>query len=421
MVPEFQATRPMKLRVRIGEELSPLSVPDCQVALAPGFLEALQCVAEFTGAGSRWFPWTRYVYLADGKLYASDNHCLVEIDLHDSSLGPARLSRQDIAIIRKMGGSPQRALVAEHEIAFAWDRQRWASFDIDLTGFEFVSRCRALLNEFWHEGAPVSAELRAAADGLGGTKSADELVDLSPPGDRGQQVWYRGAIAKVLRVAQTFAPESTPAPFGFPGGRGLIVNPGIGIVGPYQDGFFYHSGGTGTKEVTRRILGGEGFNPYLDDIFALPIQDTKDLLRSNDTRKGTLLKKASPDAAQLAFIDAQNAELIARLQLQHDAITRFQLGEQLDQEKRDLLRPRADLLAARLKRRRKKANSEDEEVEESPEAKRDKILMALPREIVEERIERAFAPYFEQSFKRDMRVQYWNRLGSLRPIPRSEK
>jgi hypothetical protein len=39
----------------------------------------------------------------------------------------------------------------------------------------------------------------------------------------GRHYWHGGSIEKVMKVAESFDPDASPAPFSFPNGRGLIV------------------------------------------------------------------------------------------------------------------------------------------------------------------------------------------------------
>ena len=166
----------MSFQFAAGNAATPFAMPNCPLPIRPGFIDALQCAAEFTSRGTQYFPWTKNVYLVDGKLYASDNRCIVEIDLKDDSLGPVQFSPETSTFFkgwRKSQPSDVHATCG----GFPWDNSRWASFDAgDMAGFELVDRARALLDEYWHDGRKVPAEVRAAVTGLKSGKGQTKLV-----------------------------------------------------------------------------------------------------------------------------------------------------------------------------------------------------------------------------------------------------
>ena len=73
------------------------------LAVPTGFLTALLQAARFTGPHNATYPWIKYVYLLEGKLYASDNHCIVEFDLGERSFANAHFIREEVKVLRARG------------------------------------------------------------------------------------------------------------------------------------------------------------------------------------------------------------------------------------------------------------------------------------------------------------------------------
>ena len=147
---------------------------------------------------------------------------------------------------------------------------------------------------------------------------------------------------------RSYDPDSTPIPFTIPRGRGLMVNPSEGAKRPYTEAFFYHPDGASPSAVSQRIMEGQ-FNPYLDDPFALAIQDTKDLLRRNAQKLSRVLTRAGGASEAIAPVENRRSDLVAHLRAQHEAVAKYQRGDALNAEERDRLTPDADCLLRRLK------------------------------------------------------------------------
>lgn len=199
----------MKFKVAPGLSPQEVTRPNGDWMPVPqGFRDALVIARRFTGKRHQLFPEVQFVYLVDGMLYASDNRCIVEIDLKSETFGRARFTAGDVATLKAMPTEPSEATFRADEMAFSWlDDGSWCRFDTEASGFDLADKCRSLLNQFWHEGPDI-----ATLDTLTG--------------------WHEASIKKVTRVAETFDPGVTPAPFSFPNGRGLIVKPSPGRIKP---------------------------------------------------------------------------------------------------------------------------------------------------------------------------------------------
>jgi hypothetical protein len=62
--------------------------PDCRTPVPPGFINALVTANKFRGRGTKLFPWLGFVELSGSQLYASDNRCIIALDL-GAELGAA--------------------------------------------------------------------------------------------------------------------------------------------------------------------------------------------------------------------------------------------------------------------------------------------------------------------------------------------
>ncbi len=208
-------------------ELTSIAIPACDRQVPVGFVTALKRVSKFAGRSNMIFPWVQYVYLVDGRLYASDNRCVVEIDLGDPSFGPARFSAGDVSVLSTMGSDPQQARFSDGEVAFAWEGGQWCVFRSDLKGLQLVEKSRVLLDQFWQKGRELSSDTRKAMlDVVRKRESTDTpRFKASATGLPDDYFWHYGAISKVLAVAERFDAASIPNSFTFTNGRGLIVQP----------------------------------------------------------------------------------------------------------------------------------------------------------------------------------------------------
>lgn len=198
-----------------------ITVPD-------GFREALLTATKFT-AHDKIYPWVKYVYLLKGKLYASDNRCIVEIDLADRAFGDTRFTSNEIEILKKWNAEPSKAMFHDDWTAFAWSDDSWCKIERDerIVNFDHATQCCSLIKQFWHEGrstsgmrAPILIDVKRQGRGKVIKFKGGRL------GEPADQLWHGGSIEKVMKIAETFDPDASPAPFSFPNGKGLIAKPG---------------------------------------------------------------------------------------------------------------------------------------------------------------------------------------------------
>lgn len=229
--------------------------------LPDDFLDALVVARRFMGAPNAEYPWLKFGYLSDGKIYATDNQVLVEVDVGDHTL-PATLFRSgDIKVLSSQGTSPARMLVAKTLNAFSWDDGSWVQMHRfgsglvpakDGSGFRphyprtytVRDQIKSLLTYQWREPthsiaddqrsdllAIIQKHKRNPVVGISskqirvqeaGDASMVTEIDFGFP-TKTESYWPGSALKKALAVADKIDFSGKPACFTFPKGRGLIV------------------------------------------------------------------------------------------------------------------------------------------------------------------------------------------------------
>lgn len=362
-------------------------------AVPSGFLDALKIAKKFTGKHNGLYPWTRHVYLLAGKLYASDNRCIVEIDLGDQSFGDGYFTSYDLEALHARGGDPCLAQLNSACISFAWPDGSWCKVNRRVAelcvNFDHPKRCRALMEKFWHRGQVKIIR-----------GSAEQLEALS------DGTWHPPSLTKVMNVAETFDPDAGPTPFSFQNGRGLIVRSSqcerIESRDTVTDGLFYHPDGADLSSIKKRIASGK-INPRLDDVFAVAIQETKEEKRASVKRANSMLARLDKIYTELALpadecVNAKRAnQLITRRhEINADLVRLGRIDRALD----DRLRRQHHAL---------------ETYQETGEVDED-LLTPKCATLYSEKWKVALDLYRAPDFDRQDRVQLWDRLGSLSPI-----
>lgn len=222
----------MNFHVATGREIIEVAAPRCKLRVPSGFLDGLLCARKFVQQGPLVFPWVQYVYLLEGKLYASDNHCIIEIDLGNPAFGAARFSVGDVAVLKSFGADPHRAKCADGKTTFTWKGGQWCQFHGDLAGMELAVQSRRLLDENWREAQELDAARRSAILGLAERATGNEAICFAADitGLDHDCYWYAGMISKIMSIATSLYADDGVNSFTFPNGRGLFVNaPGPSI------------------------------------------------------------------------------------------------------------------------------------------------------------------------------------------------
>lgn len=213
----------MKTRVATTEIIEPVETPgrpqgDWRPAPA-GVRNAVLNAARFTGSHNTIYPFLNFIYVLDGKLYASDNRCIVEVDLGASNLGFGALTPADVRVLKARSDAPSEILLSTDCTAFMWLDHGWCRVDRaeneQTTGIEHAVQCRTLIAKFWREGTPAEGLSKAVSEAI---ETADD-AEVSVLGSR----WHAPSLAKVAKLARRFEASESPAAFTFEKGRGLIV------------------------------------------------------------------------------------------------------------------------------------------------------------------------------------------------------
>lgn len=200
------------------------------------------------------------------------------------------------------------------------------------------------------------------------------------------------------------------------------------MTGEFTGGFFFNSA---ASAVEKRLLSGQ-VDPRLDDVFALALGETKVAREKIDKRERRLLAQLDRIEEEIRRLGAERVEIEARLSKQHEILSRYQEGEALTNEERDLVTP---ALSAEKTAEDKVARDEAlAAVEDTlPEGwekvghrvadgfiyvtiKRAVVNTAQAVEPLAQRVRKALAVFFAPDFDRQGRVQVWNRRASLAPI-----
>lgn len=198
----------------------------------------------------------------------------------------------------------------------------------------------------------------------------------------------------------------------------------------FTGGFFYHPDGVSAVDVAKRVIDGT-IDPRLDDLFSVAIQETKEAIRAGEKRAARLLARRDQIEVEMLRIEQEEAELNARIASQHEAVAKYQRGEELSDSEVQLLTP-----ACAQSQRPSKTEVEaefDQHRQSIPEGwevtgtrmdedfiyvtmKRERVSKKPPTETVTGKIKAALQLFFAPGFKRESRVRYSDRLGTLSPI-----
>ncbi|MFY0661459.1 MAG: hypothetical protein JXR15_13280 [Shimia sp.] len=370
------------MKVTPGAPAQEVVPPSGGSLLPDGLAEAVKTAAKFIGKYSKKLPHGQFVHIVDGKAYASNNRHIVEVEVGQTPFASLRLSRNDIALLTRIGGNPARASISGGHAEFTWADGQWIRIEVGDASEAFVERCRQRLEKYWDEpqGMPINP------------KSVDLVVKRAK---KGQAV----SIAVI----------------------------GHRVIG-MDDGFFYPHNATTAAVIQKRK-----FDPMRDDLFAEALAQTKRSKEQNDSKVERLKKRLRAIGDEIDELAVVGAELDEKWTAQHDAIEAYQNGGSLDEDQRALLTPQCSELVK--DERRNALDAEFEQHEGSiPEGweitgkrqdddfiyvtiRRERVTKSQPEETAASKIKKALAQFFKPGFDRDFRVR-WDQLGTLSPIVR---
>jgi hypothetical protein len=114
--------------------------------LPPDFLDQLKATKRFTGPFAQAAPWQRHVILHGGKLYASSNRKIVEIDCEID--GSAIFTTRTLNLLKTFQVEPTKIEIGD-EIKFGWDDARYFKVANDFDHDDIVQQIARLLDD-WH-------------------------------------------------------------------------------------------------------------------------------------------------------------------------------------------------------------------------------------------------------------------------------
>jgi len=126
------------------------------------FFDRVEVARAFTGPFAEAATWQAYVILHGGKLYASDNQRIVEIECGVES--SAIITKKMPALIKTIQGNPTTVEVGEW-VNFGWEHRRYLKVKNDFDHDDVVQQLTEL--DQWHGTEHVNAVDLAGATGRG--------------------------------------------------------------------------------------------------------------------------------------------------------------------------------------------------------------------------------------------------------------
>lgn len=138
----------MRMKVSPGAQAQDFVRPTGGNPVPSGLIEALKSAARFTGRHEKKLADGKFVHIADGKVYASNNQHIIEFDVGDLKCS-LRLSRRDVSMLSAMGGDPQSLSIVDGKAEFIWPNGCWVRIDAAPASSEFVETCKYCLEHYW--------------------------------------------------------------------------------------------------------------------------------------------------------------------------------------------------------------------------------------------------------------------------------
>jgi hypothetical protein len=146
--------------------------------LPPDFLDRLKAARAFTGAFAEAAPWQRHVILHGGKLYASNNKQIVEIDCGIE--GSAILTKKMATLITAMQGTPATIEIGEW-VHFGWENGRYLKVKNEYDHDDIVARLTELLDQWQGSESIATVDLAGIGRGIAVTDGPTISSGALPP------------------------------------------------------------------------------------------------------------------------------------------------------------------------------------------------------------------------------------------------
>ena len=114
--------------------------------LPPDFFDCIKMARTFTGSFAQAAPWQRHVILHDGKLYASNNRQIVEIECAID--GSAIFTSRTLELVKTIQDTPTNMKIGEN-VTFGWEDGRYLTVTNDFDHEDVVEQFVQLLDD-WH-------------------------------------------------------------------------------------------------------------------------------------------------------------------------------------------------------------------------------------------------------------------------------
>ena len=163
--------------------------------LPPDFLDQLKAAKRFTGPFAQSAPWQRHVILHGGKLYASSNRKIAEIECEID--GSAIFTARTIGLLKTFQDEPTEIEISD-EIKFGWEDGRYLTVVNNFDHDDIVEQQARLLDD-WHGSDAVKTL------DLGHAGRAMEVTD-GPRVVDGKPAPRRGLLALPSVVARRSCP-----------------------------------------------------------------------------------------------------------------------------------------------------------------------------------------------------------------------
>jgi len=340
--------------------------------LPPNFLDQLKEAKRFTGPFAQAASWQRYVILRGGKLYASSNRKIVEIECAID--GSAIFTTRTLNLLKTFQDEPTEIEIGE-EIKFGWDDGRYLKVANDFDHEDVVQQMTRLFDD-WHGSDAVNT------------------LDLGHAGR---------------------AMEITDGP--------RVVD---GKLAPRR-GFFY----VGVSTPSLRLAHGNT-DLRLDDLFQIRKDELNAARKANERERDRLLDEQVRIDRELARLNQELLEDRRKLVEFDDTLENYHSGDELTEADKEFLRPACE--SAIRKEEREEHKKATEEFPDLPQTiqgweqcadrndgeyvyvtYRRRLPEPKTRKAMQKRIEQTVNTVFNSDFPREAVVAAWKTLSQIEP------